>query len=228
VFYIFAGIAIASTVTFMVLSSTDQKKTEPLQVSQFFDKALSALRLWSDPRLWVLQCTNLAYGFAAGFMTGYVARQILSQALSSTFIGFAGAVSSALSSILSMVLAPAAAEFGKGPVLALGAACFLLIALLSLWADPKWGWGAIVFYVLFGAARAVHESTNRAIFADTFPGEKSPGAFANMYAFGMMASATANLLGATGAYSMEMYLMVAFATLIVPGYAMATNLSKRQ
>lgn len=35
VFYIFAGIAIASTVTFMVLSSTDQKKTEPLQVSQF-------------------------------------------------------------------------------------------------------------------------------------------------------------------------------------------------
>lgn len=227
-FYIFTGIATITTITFMALSTTDLKKTEPMQLSQVFDKALSALRLWSDPRLWALQCTNLAFGFAAAWMAGYVGRQILSKALSSTFIGFAGAMSSALASIVSMVLAPAAVKFGKGLVLFLGSACFILIGLLSLLANPNWGLGAIVFYVLQGIGRAVYESTNKAIFADTFPGEKSAGAFANVFVFGTGASATAFVLGATGGSTLEMYLMVAFATLTLPAYALATNLSCRQ
>lgn len=222
-FFFFAGIAVVATGTFMILSTADLKKTEPLQAGQIFDKALSAVRLWSDPRLWALQCTNLAFGFAVAWMAGYVGRHILSKALSSTFIGFAGAILSALASILSMMLGPAAVKFGKGPVLALGSASFIALGLLSLLADADWGWGTLIFYVLMGIGRAVYESTNKAIFADTFPGEKSAGAFANVFAAGTGASTIAFVLGAKNMAMPEMYLMVIFATLTLPGYMLATG-----
>eukprot|EP00913_Durusdinium_trenchii_P016235 g15257.t1 len=177
-------------------------------------KALSAIRLWKDPKTFVLQCTNLTCGFAAAWLGGYIGRFILSKALSSEFIGFAGK----------------GLKIGKGPVVALGSLAFLLLGVLSKFVGhpETWGWGVLVFYVLMGIGRAVYESTNKAIFADFFPGEASAGAFANVFVFGTAASTAAFTLGATSKDMVELQLLMVFAVLTVPGYLLASFIKRCQ
>merc|ERR1712118_176791 len=72
-------------------------------------------------------------------------------------------------------------KVGKGPVVLVGALCFMLIPVLVLVGGSgvhDWGYGLVVFYILQGLGRAVYESTNKAVFADFFP-ENAPGAFAD-------------------------------------------------
>ncbi|CAE7271012.1 Vwa8 [Symbiodinium sp. KB8] len=227
VFYIFSGLAVASTVAFMALATNFEK---PAQRGSVFAKVLSAVALWSDPKIWVLQCTNLTFGFAAAWLGGYVGRNILTPALSSEFIGFAGAMLSGLASVLSKVFGVTAAKTGKGPVVALGAVSFLLLGVLSryLGHPATWGWGVLVFYVFMGIGRAVYESTNKAIFADFFPGEASPGAFANVFVFGTGASTAAFILGATQQDQAEDWLLILFAILTIPGYLVASLISRKE
>lgn len=82
----------------------------------------------------------------------------------------------------------------------------------------------MVFYAIMGIGRAVYESTNKAIFADFFPGEKSAGAFANVFVFGTGASTATYILGATGEDSAELYLLLAFAATTLPGFLVASAL----
>jgi len=183
------------------------------------------VKLWRDPILWLLQFTNLTYGFACSWLTGYVDRCILSLALSSDFIGFAGALISGLACVLSSVFG--LAQRGKFPVLALGALSFLALGVLSRCGTPvTWGWGTIVFYVLMGVGRAVWESTNKAVLADFFPGAKSPGVFANVFIFSTSASSVAFVLGAVKFDFLELVLLITCATLTVPSLALAWKLSK--
>ncbi|CAL1170974.1 unnamed protein product [Cladocopium goreaui] len=106
---------------------------------------------------------------------------------------------------------------------------FLCLALLSRFVHPKtWGWGVLVFYVLMGIGRAVYESTNKAIFADFFPGEKSAGAFANVFVFGTSASTLAFAFGASNQDTEELVLLITFAVLTVPGYLLASLMKRRE
>jgi len=77
-----------------------------------------------------------------------------------------------------------------------------------------------------GIGRAVYESTNKAIIADFFPGEKSPGAFANVFVFGTSASCGAFILGALNNTLPELYFLVIFAGLTVPCYLAAVCLQR--
>lgn len=229
VFYIFAGLAFLATVIFITFAS-DMAVGKPPRGS-VKDKLLGAMRLWKDPKLLLLQATNITFGFAASWNGGYIGRYILSPALSktgngATFIGFAGAIISGIAAILSRVFGCITPCIGKGPVVALGAVSFLMLGVLSKWVgNPvEWGWGAIVFSVLMGFGRAVYESTNKAIFADFFPGDKAPYAFANVMMFGTGSSTIAFILGAVGDPDPELYLLVAFAAVTVPFFVVATML----
>eukprot|EP00440_Ansanella_granifera_P052836 gb/GFBE01057288.1/.p1 GENE.gb/GFBE01057288.1/~~gb/GFBE01057288.1/.p1 ORF type:complete len:462 (+),score=97.70 gb/GFBE01057288.1/:1-1386(+) len=226
VFYLFSFLAAGSTLAFMILATS--LKGSQASSGSFCGKALSAVRLWKDPKIWLLQCTNLTFGFAAAWLGGYVGRNILTKALNSDFIGFAGALLSALASVLSKLLGLLAQRVGKGPVVALGSISFILLGLLSrLVGDPAaWGWGVLIFYVLMGVGRAVYESTNKAIFADFFQGEKSAGAFANVFVFGTGASTLAFVLGATQQDLPELYLLITFAVLTLPGFLVASAMKR--
>eukprot|EP00747_Dinoflagellata_sp_TGD_P024609 gnl/TRDRNA2_/TRDRNA2_130672_c1_seq1.p1 gnl/TRDRNA2_/TRDRNA2_130672_c1~~gnl/TRDRNA2_/TRDRNA2_130672_c1_seq1.p1 ORF type:complete len:463 (-),score=82.77 gnl/TRDRNA2_/TRDRNA2_130672_c1_seq1:81-1427(-) len=222
-FYLYAGLALAAMVTFTTFA-TNLQSAAPPQKGSFCSKVFAAIDLWRDPKLWVLQCTNITFGFAAAWLGGYVGRDILTKALSSGFIGFAGALLSGLAALLSKVFSKVAAKSGKGPIVLLGAISFLALGCLSRWGDhpEEWGWGALIFYVLMGIGRAVYESTNKAIFADFFPGEKSPGAFANVFVFGTGASTVAFVLGAVNDDLAELYLLLIFAALTFPGFLLAS------
>eukprot|EP00931_Biecheleriopsis_adriatica_P036789 TRINITY_DN21155_c0_g1_i2.p1 TRINITY_DN21155_c0_g1~~TRINITY_DN21155_c0_g1_i2.p1 ORF type:complete len:463 (-),score=89.82 TRINITY_DN21155_c0_g1_i2:68-1426(-) len=227
VFYIFSALAFVATLAFMALATSLSEAPPP---GSFCAKALSAVRLWGDPKIFLLQCTNLTFGFAAAWLGGYVGRKILSQALSSDFIGFAGALLSALASVLSKLFGLAAVRYGKVPILTLGAVAFILLGVVSrLVKDPAaWGWGVLIFYVFMGIGRAVYESTNKAIFADFFPKEQSAGAFANVFIFGTGASTLAFVLGASQQDLPEQYLLVTFAALTLPCYMLASVLRGRE
>eukprot|EP00931_Biecheleriopsis_adriatica_P047339 TRINITY_DN27286_c0_g1_i1.p1 TRINITY_DN27286_c0_g1~~TRINITY_DN27286_c0_g1_i1.p1 ORF type:complete len:452 (-),score=62.57 TRINITY_DN27286_c0_g1_i1:51-1406(-) len=221
-FYAMAAMAVASMLAFTALASSAGRM--PPSGSPC-DKTLSAVRLWTDPKLWLLQFTNLTFGLAGAYLAGYVNRDILSQALSSDVIGFAGAMQSGLSSLLSGSFGIVSRHFGKTPVVVFGSISAVLLGVLSQVGNPDtWGWGVLIFYLFGSVVRAVYECTNKAIFADFFPGEKSVGAFANVFVFCTGSSAAAYVLGATGKDMAELYLMLAFALLAVPGYYLASAL----
>merc|ERR1712100_965004 len=107
--------------------ATKLQPSSAIERGSVFDKVTKAVSLWSDPTLWLLQTTNITFGFAAAWLGGYVGPKILTKDLSAAFIGFAGALLSGLAAILAKVFAPVAARIGKGPIIVLGSAAFLCL-----------------------------------------------------------------------------------------------------
>lgn len=56
VFYIFGGLAMLSTLCFCALATEMTQQTTNVRSC---GKAMSAISLWKDPKIWLLQCTNL-------------------------------------------------------------------------------------------------------------------------------------------------------------------------
>jgi len=151
-------------------------------------KLFAAASLWTDVVLWMLSPTNLAFGFCAAFMNGYVNAHFTAKELSSNYVASLGALTALFAATMSPVFGRLGGVSGKGVVLAIGGLCFMAIPLSLLVtvdclteADctSGWGWWLVILYLLQGSGRAVYESTNKAVFADFFQGEKTEGAFAN-------------------------------------------------
>eukprot|EP00929_Paragymnodinium_shiwhaense_P020390 TRINITY_DN13610_c0_g2_i2.p1 TRINITY_DN13610_c0_g2~~TRINITY_DN13610_c0_g2_i2.p1 ORF type:complete len:295 (-),score=75.80 TRINITY_DN13610_c0_g2_i2:197-1081(-) len=151
-------------------------------------KVFAAGSLWSDVVLWMLSPTNLAFGFCAAFMNGYVNSHFTKAELSANYVASLGALTALFAAIMSPIFGRLGGISGKGSVLAIGGLCFMMIPLSlvvtvgCLGEDDcvsGWGWWLIVLYLLQGSGRAVYESTNKAVFADFFVGNRTEGAFAN-------------------------------------------------
>mmetsp|Transcript_13915 Transcript_13915/g.33174 ORF Transcript_13915/g.33174 Transcript_13915/m.33174 type:complete len:423 (-) Transcript_13915:90-1358(-) len=167
---------LAWVATFWVTSlEVDGQTVNPLS------KVWAVTSLWSDANIWLLSPTNLSFGFAAAFMNGYVNSNIARRELGPAWVGALAAITAATAALLSGPLGLLSKRVGKGPLIALGASCFLCVplCLFTLGCCEGWGWWLIILYLLQGTGRAVYESTNRAIFSDFFAGEEAEGAFAN-------------------------------------------------
>eukprot|EP00933_Yihiella_yeosuensis_P033838 TRINITY_DN2745_c1_g2_i1.p1 TRINITY_DN2745_c1_g2~~TRINITY_DN2745_c1_g2_i1.p1 ORF type:complete len:458 (+),score=86.32 TRINITY_DN2745_c1_g2_i1:80-1453(+) len=228
-FYLYAGAA-ALSAGFFFANATNLQSSSSRPSSHFCDKVFVAVSIWTEPKLWCLQATNLTFGFASAWLAGYVGREIIQKALSSGFIGFGGAIVSGSAALLAKAFGSVAQQIGKGPIILAGSICFGGIGILSRFVGTpsEWGLGALIFYALMGVGRAVYESTNKAMFADFFPGEKSPAAFANVFVFGTAASTVAFILGANKNDTPELYLLITFAALTFPGYLMASWFHRRE
>merc|ERR1719419_1374004 len=146
-----------------------------------FEKIGAVSSLWSDPIIWLLSPTNLTFGFCAAFMNGYVNKYYVKDELGVGAVTSCAAVTVATAAVLSRIYGPLGARVGKGPVITLGAVCFLCISscILFFGCCNGWDWWIIALYLLQGSGRAVYESTNRAMFSDFFVGPQTEGAFAN-------------------------------------------------
>jgi len=144
-------------------------------------KVWAVTSLWSDPLIWLLSPTNLTFGFAAAFMNGYVNANFASKELDKAVVGLLAAITAATAAVLGQAFGLLSSAAGKGPVIILGALCFMCIplCLFVLNCCGGWGWWLICLYLLQGSGRAVYESTNRAMFSDFFTGPATEGAFAN-------------------------------------------------
>lgn len=199
------------------------------------EKVSAAFRLWHTPELWCLSFTNFTFGFSAAFMNGYINGSISAQ--SPTFgresIGTLMAMTSLVAAVFSLVFAWLGALVGKGVVIFAGALSFAAIPLLVLVGHPDetndyWGIGIIGLYVLQGLGRSVYESTNKAVFADFFPGQKSAGAFANCFMQNGLAFFLSFILQSILPSIQPVgYIVLTLACLTAPGFVVAALLTRR-
>lgn len=189
---------VMSVVSMCCLLCIDDLKREPKADAReaagkkgAFDKLFAAVRLWTDPRIWLLSPTNITFGFSAAYLNGYFNARFEVPELGVEWLGTLCAVTGLCCAVLSKVYGILGSKFGKGVPIAIGACSFggIPLLVLSLGCCKGWGWNMIIFYVLQGSGRAVYESTNKAVFSDYFPGDKSEGAFANCAMQSSVASA---------------------------------------
>lgn len=209
---------------FPVASVTTAARRDAADGAGPASKLFAAASLWGDPVLWLLAPTNITFGFCAAYMNGYVNGAFAAPELGKGSIGFLGALTAIVAALLSRGYG--ALGGGKGVAVAAGALSFFCIPLCTsiLGCCSGWGFGLVLLYVLQGSGRAVYESTNRALFADFFPGSKAEGAFANCMLQSSLAFAICFFLQASlGGVDLGNFVIV-FAVLTVPGYLLAQQL----
>merc|ERR1712203_382062 len=86
-FGIYATLAAIATVGMFM--GQDAKPKSAAARGAICDKASAAVKLWSDPKVWLLSGSNFTFGFAAAYLNGYINATWEHKALKSdTFIGF--------------------------------------------------------------------------------------------------------------------------------------------
>merc|ERR1719261_913055 len=127
VFFLYGLIAGIST----VLASRCVDLPSRPEPGPLFAKALAAVELMPDVRVWLLSFTNLTFGFSAAFMNGYVNEHYVKEStvFSETAIGFLSAITATTAGFSAPVFARLSQRFGKGWVVFLGALCFMTIPL---------------------------------------------------------------------------------------------------
>lgn len=149
-------------------------------------KATAAWQLLRrDSKMKYMIGLNAVFGFTAAFLNSYVNGEVVRVVLhddESKYVGLLTAWLSGVAAFMSLVFGRAAQKTGKGPVLIVGALCFLgvVVPFLLVPDIERWTWFPLVLvYTMHGTGRATFEGTLKATFADYFPGEKE-GAFANI------------------------------------------------
>jgi hypothetical protein len=237
-FAIYAVLAFLATVA--IALGNDAPPTQTPTRAGFCAKALGAVSMWTDPKIWLISGSNIAFGFSAAYVAGYINANWLKTAstkatgdeqLAQNLIGFLGALICLIATVSSKVFQCINARLGsKIPVVAVGSLCFIAIGVLSFIKAPHgegpggWGWGIVVFYLLQGMARGVYESTNKGVFADFYSGPTAPGAFANAMLQNTASSTIGFLMGVAKADAYEAYPLLIFAALTVPMLVFAAQL----
>jgi len=143
-------------------------------------KTFDTARLWFDIRTWLLSPTNITFGMASAFIQGYFNDNFAATQLGDASVGYLSSFLILVAIVVARLYEHLRHEFGTGLPLSIGAASFALIPILILSTGcSHWGLWLLVIYVLMGSGRAAYENTNKALFADTFPGADTEPAFAN-------------------------------------------------
>lgn len=228
-FFAYAALAAA---TILVQSTVAAPRLEKKTGASpgFCEKLQAAFVLWPSPKIWCLGMTNLTFGFSAGYMNGYVNLAFVKKnpSLGCGSLGTMLALTCLVAAASSSLLGSLSQRVGKGPVVSLGAAMFAAIPLSVLLHPPDekngyWGSWLMLLFVMQGVGRAVYESTNKAVFADFFPGESSAGAFANCMmqnSFAFFASFAFQFVLADK--SVLAWIVLALALLTMPGFMVAS------
>mmetsp|Transcript_130137 Transcript_130137/g.236452 ORF Transcript_130137/g.236452 Transcript_130137/m.236452 type:complete len:433 (-) Transcript_130137:101-1399(-) len=153
-------------------SEKDEKRSDPTV------KLLDVVKLWPDPKLWLLAPGNITFGFSSAFINGIFISRHVTPTLGEDSVGLLSAAIVLSAAVASPVFGYMGNRWGRGCVVFIGATAFLVIPLL-VGGSGDWGFGLVLFFVLQGIGRAVYESTNRAIFSDFFQ-DAPEGAFANV------------------------------------------------
>lgn len=190
---------------------------------------LAVVQLWREPRLWCLSPTNFAFGFSAAFMNGYVNAKYTKVELGNAYVGYFAALTvlvAAGASLVPSALTRSGWEAAvRGSAVVVGALCFVSAAALALFAGiDDWGDSLVILYVLLGFGRAMYETTNKALFADFFPGQQSPSAFANLTLQNSLAFTFCFFLSPIISGAALASIALVFSALIVPMYALAVRL----
>jgi len=217
IFFLFAVFALLSSLAWHFF--TPAGCDPPPSGANMCKKVAEAVSLWSQVKLWLLQFTNLTFGFAAAWNASYVGPRFTAVALSPKIIGFTGALISLIGGVGSRALAPIAKKYGKSVIILVGSISFFGIGLLSkiLGNGEGMGWGVLIFPILMGIGRAVYESTNKGVFNDFYPApETRAGVFANVMVFGTLSSSIVFILDLADQFQVCIIFLIAFSVCTFP------------
>lgn len=181
--------------------------------------------------MWLLQFTNLAFGFAAAWNASYIGPRFTSKALGSDFIGFTGALISLVGGLASKLLGCAAPITGKTAIVLFGSLAFLCFGVLSLVLGDAggMGFGVLIFPVCLGLGRAVYESINKGLFNDFYPSpETRVGVFGNVMMFSTLSSIVVFVLDGIHQSQFVIYLLIGCCVCTVPGLGLAFHLRQKR
>jgi MFS family permease len=223
---LFSVLAILSAYGLHMLADITPKAQEEKSP---FSKIHAAVSLWGDVRIWLLSFTNITFGIAAAYMNGYFNREVATEELGTQYLGYLTAFTVIISVVATQVYGYISQQHGHFAPLMIGACSFALIPLVYFVTSccKGWSWQVLLFYALQGSGRSVYESTNKAIFADTFK-DNAEGAFANQViqmslASGMCFFASAALDG----QALRILILIA-ATLTPIGYMIKLQLDDKE
>lgn len=181
--------------------------------------------MWLDPRIWLIMFLTLDFSVGSAFLNGVVAKDYVEPQLGSEYIALLSASAALVGAVAQAPLRFMAVRFGKGVVMAIGAAALIASPALFVTAGvDRMGGRLAAFYVLHGIVRGTFQGTNVAVYADHFPEPKTEPAFANMCMQQGVAASLAFFFAARVAHDILMLVMVALAVCIVPGYWIAHSL----
>eukprot|EP00929_Paragymnodinium_shiwhaense_P021647 TRINITY_DN14066_c0_g1_i1.p1 TRINITY_DN14066_c0_g1~~TRINITY_DN14066_c0_g1_i1.p1 ORF type:complete len:554 (+),score=99.94 TRINITY_DN14066_c0_g1_i1:2-1663(+) len=170
---VYSFVAVLSWAAFLGVFRLEQEHEE----RDAFEALKGTFLLWADPCVWLLAGANFTFGFSSSLLGGYIGGTFTSVELGHGNL----ALMSGITALTAAVFAKLFGFFRKGCVMSFGSLCFFGIpcCLFFLGCCRRWGWWLVTLYLLQGPGRAMYESTNRAVFADFFPGRLSEAAFAN-------------------------------------------------
>jgi len=188
VFMSFGLIALAMTLLMSSIDDIEDRVTTRKEgvgcIDKLFSKALRAVVLWKDPKLWLLGLTSLTFGLSAALMNANT-NPAVAEVYGLYRVGFMTATTSLVASIVSFLLRflTSRSMLRRTLGLTVGAFGFLVVSLgvsITRMYGPltEMEHALVLLYVGQGIGRGVYEGINKALFADHYPTNKE-GAFAN-------------------------------------------------
>ena len=163
-------------------------------------KVSAAWRLLrKDPKMKYMIGLNAVFGLTSAFLNSFVNGEVVRIAThddKSKSVGIFNAWVSCVAAAMSLVFGRVSKNIGNGPVLILGALCFLGVVVPFLVLPDTSSWSVtmlMMVYTFHGTGRATFEGTLKATFADYFAYEKE-GAFANIILQNGLSGATGYIL----------------------------------
>jgi len=157
--------------------------------------AASTIGLWKDPVVFLIAGLSATWGFSAAFVFGEISVDFTKADLGTYAVTLFAAFSDTVALVSSLLIKKFDVRLGEALFVVIGALSFFMIGILSLWGGRAWAlWRLLSIYTLQGIGRAVHETTNKAMFVDFFPTE-FVGAFGNLVLQSSLASALCFIVG---------------------------------
>lgn len=162
------------------------------------EKVTAAIQLWwEDPTVLLLAPIQITFGVCAVLLANDMTAAVVKPKFGDGWLTIGGPLTAIIATVAGVAQVPfklVASKYGKVPLMLLGQGAFIAMGFTMWHLDNEalGAWGVIVpLYVLQGLGRACYEGTNKALYADFFPG-KSAAAFSNIIIANGGASAVLN------------------------------------
>jgi len=178
IFALYTMIAILSTVSIIFVKNYPPSRDNSSTKSQFYNVTVALNLLFTDKKMPFLVGLSAAFGFAGAFLNSFVSGQVIRLALDdadSKFVGLFVSWAAFVAAISSLIFGRFTHDYGKAPVMIIGNAIFIFVALPFILRPDltSWTWQLLLLvYTCQGLGRATFESTVKATFADMYPHEK--------------------------------------------------------
>jgi len=189
---------------------------------------LDVVRLWPNPRIWLISFMTISFSISGAFVNGIVASQYVKPQLGAQYIALFSAAIAFVGTAIQYPLKALAERIGKGSAMGLGSLSMVLMGLLAVRLEhTSMGFGLLVFYVLQGVSRGNNIAVDSAVYVDHFKDELAEPAFANKCMVNALFGSAAFFLQSQVDTSVIGFAIAVSGACVVPGYVAARIMQVR-